>query len=126
MHVHRILKFLRESFDFKFGVSVLSHKVVNLILEVHDRVGLLLIALYFVNKPNNFLLFCLDVCQALPILSLALRKCGLVDLNLLIQQICLRSSANKLSAQDVSLSNHQLVFLLQLLLLSFRLLDDCV
>ena len=124
--VHWVLQLFGEGLHFELGVGILSGKVVYLVLEVGNRVSLLPVGLYLVDQCGYFLLLGGDVCQSLPVLGLSLAERRLVYFDLLVEQLSLGAPPNQLRPQDISLSHHQLILLLEFLLLRLRLLDDGV
>ena len=74
MDIHGILELLRQSLDFELVLSQLPVQSVDLVLQVRDRVGLILVVLDFVDKLSYQTFLFADLVYSLLVLIFALSQ----------------------------------------------------
>ena len=124
MIVERVLKFLTECLDLKSLSEQLLLQIVYLLSEVSDLCGLRLDNTQLTLEVGDLELEEADVFETLLILHLTLGESRLQDLDLFVEKRQLVVATDQLRAQDVTLIDHILVVLLQLLVLFMGFLDD--
>ena len=124
MIVERVLKFLTECLDLKSLSEQLLLQIVYLLSEVSDLCGLRLDNTQLALEVGDLELEEADVLETLLILHLTLGESRLQDLDLFVEKSQFVVATDQLGAQDVTLIDHILVVLLQLLVLFMGFLDD--
>jgi len=122
--VERVLKFLTECLDLKSLSEQLLLQIVYLLSKVSNLCGLRLDNTQLALEVGDLELEEADVLETLLILHLTLGESRLQDLDLFVEKRQLVVATNQLGAQDVTLIDHILVVLLQLLVLFMGFLDD--
>ena len=124
MIVERVLKFLTECLDLKSLSEQLLLQIVYLLSEVSNLCGLRLDNTQLALEVGDLELEEADVLETLLILHLTLGESRLQDLDLFVEKRQFVVATDQLGAQDVTLIDHILVVLLQLLVLFMGFLDD--
>jgi hypothetical protein len=122
--VERVLKFLTECLDLKSLSEQLLLQIVYLLSEVSNLCGLRLDNTQLALEVGDLELEEADVLETLLILHLTLGESRLQDLDLFVEKRQFVVATDQLGAQDVTLIDHILVVLLQLLVLFMGFLDD--
>ena len=124
MHIQGLLKLISEELSLLLLLKQLFLELEDLSAEVRDARCLVLSDNQLPLDVGNLLLGADDLSDFLLVVDLPLVQSGLLDLDLLIEDLKLLVTLDKLSTQDVTLIDDHLVVFLLLLLLLFSLGDD--
>jgi hypothetical protein len=124
MHIQGQLKFVSEELGLLFLLEQLFLELEDLSAEVRDAGCLVLSDDQLPLDVGDLLLGADDLGDLLLVVDLTLVQRGLLDLDLLIEDLQLLVTLDQLSTQDVTLVDDHLVVFLLLLLLLFGLGDD--
>ena len=118
MDIEGVLQLLREGLDLGALLQQLTAQAVHFVLQDVDVGHAVLQNVQLPSRLPQFKLQQPQLVQAVPVLQLALVQGALLNLDFLIQQRKLVIAPDELRAQDVPLTNHNVILLLlpQLLL----------
>ena len=124
MHIQGLLKLISEELSLLLLLKQLFLELEDLSAEVRDARCLVLSDNQLPLDVGDLLLGADDLSDLLLVVDFPLVQSGLLDLDLLIENLKLLVTLDQLSTQDVTLIDDHLVVFLLLLLLLFSLGDD--
>ena len=124
MHIQGLLKLISEELSLLLLLEQLFLELEDLSTKVRDARCLVLSDNQLPLDVGDLLLGADDLSDLLLVVDLPLVQSGLLDLDLLIENLKLLVTLDQLSTQDVTLIDDHLVVFLLLLLLLFSLGDD--
>jgi hypothetical protein len=124
MHIQGLLKLISEELSLLLLLKQLFLELEDLSAEVRDARCLVLSDNQLPLDVGDLLLGADDLSDLLLVVDFPLVQSGLLDLDLLIENLKLLVTLDQLSTQDITLINDHLVVFLLLLLLLLSLGDD--